>query len=160
MAGRLKHWHGAQDHDGSHIKGLIVNVIHHLWPGLLRTPEFLTEFVTPVVKVRKPIRSRSGQLIYLFPFVHYSSISPLLGDRDGRKDRPLLHADGLREVEEGQRQRAGLEDQILQGLGYLVATRGQGVLLRTTRPQDHSSMGWRRRWSPDRHVFPQGQEES
>jgi DNA topoisomerase-2 len=59
MAGRLKHWHGVQDHDGSHIKGLIVNVIHHLWPGLLRTPGFLTEFVTPVVKVRKPSRCRS-----------------------------------------------------------------------------------------------------
>jgi DNA topoisomerase-2 len=157
MAGRLTHWHGAQDHDGSHIKGLIINAIHHLWPGLLRTPGFLTEFVTPVVKVRQPIRCRSGQLISLFPFVNYASISPLLGDRDGQEDRLLLHADGLREVEEGQRQRARMEDQILQGLGYLVAARSQGVLLRTTAPQDHSSMGWRRRWSPDRHVFQQEQ---
>lgn len=25
-----------QDHDGSHIKGLIINFFHHYWPNLLR----------------------------------------------------------------------------------------------------------------------------
>lgn len=42
-----------QDHDGSHIKGLIINFIHHFWPELLRMPGFLTEFITPIVKVTK-----------------------------------------------------------------------------------------------------------
>ena len=40
-----------QDHDGSHIKGLIINLLHHIWPGLLQIDGFLTEFVTPIVKV-------------------------------------------------------------------------------------------------------------
>jgi DNA topoisomerase-2 len=39
-----------QDHDGSHIKGLIVNLVHHFWPQLLRLPGFLTHFITPIVK--------------------------------------------------------------------------------------------------------------
>ena len=39
-----------QDQDGSHIKGLLVNFIHHNWPGLLRH-QFLEEFITPIVKV-------------------------------------------------------------------------------------------------------------
>jgi DNA topoisomerase II len=39
-----------QDHDGSHIKGLI-NFIHHYWPNLLRHFGFLVEFVTPIIKV-------------------------------------------------------------------------------------------------------------
>eukprot|EP00672_Neobodo_designis_P021424 CAMPEP_0174847070 /NCGR_PEP_ID=MMETSP1114-20130205/12682_1 /TAXON_ID=312471 /ORGANISM="Neobodo designis, Strain CCAP 1951/1" /LENGTH=1431 /DNA_ID=CAMNT_0016081341 /DNA_START=175 /DNA_END=4470 /DNA_ORIENTATION=+ len=39
-----------QDHDGSHIKGLIVNLVHHFWPQLLRVPGFLTHFITPIVK--------------------------------------------------------------------------------------------------------------
>ena len=39
-----------QDQDGSHIKGLLINFIHHNWPSLLKLP-FLEEFITPIVKV-------------------------------------------------------------------------------------------------------------
>jgi len=43
-----------QDHDGSHIKGLLVNFIHHFWPELLSAcPGFLVQFITPIVKVTK-----------------------------------------------------------------------------------------------------------
>ncbi|EGC34576.1 hypothetical protein DICPUDRAFT_4475, partial [Dictyostelium purpureum] len=42
-----------QDNDGSHIKGLIINFIHHFWPQLLHMPGFLVEFITPIVKVSK-----------------------------------------------------------------------------------------------------------
>jgi len=42
-----------QDHDGSHIKGLIINFIHHFWPSLLKIDGFLKEFVTPIIKVFK-----------------------------------------------------------------------------------------------------------
>ena len=41
-----------QDQDGSHIKGLIINFIHHNWPELLRQP-FIEEFITPIVKASK-----------------------------------------------------------------------------------------------------------
>ncbi|XP_044583861.1 DNA topoisomerase 2 isoform X2 [Cotesia glomerata] len=41
-----------QDHDGSHIKGLLINFIHHNWPSLLRMG-FVEEFITPIVKVKK-----------------------------------------------------------------------------------------------------------
>lgn len=42
-----------QDYDGSHIKGLLINMLHHYWPQLLHCNHFLTEFVTPIVKVSK-----------------------------------------------------------------------------------------------------------
>ena len=65
-----------QDHDGSHIKGLIINFIHReclvlsktpipvlphyrtvssadFWPSLLTIPGFLQQFITPIVKVSK-----------------------------------------------------------------------------------------------------------
>ncbi len=42
-----------QDHDGSHIKGLIMNFFHHFYPTLLRVPGFLLEFITPIVKARR-----------------------------------------------------------------------------------------------------------
>ncbi|KFQ28076.1 DNA topoisomerase 2-alpha, partial [Merops nubicus] len=41
-----------QDQDGSHIKGLLINFIHHNWPSLLKH-NFLEEFITPIIKVSK-----------------------------------------------------------------------------------------------------------
>ncbi|XP_069011986.1 DNA topoisomerase 2-alpha [Embiotoca jacksoni] len=38
-----------QDQDGSHIKGLLINFIHHNWPSLLRH-NFVEEFITPIIK--------------------------------------------------------------------------------------------------------------
>ena len=46
-----------QDQDGSHIKGLVINFIHHNWPSLLKLP-FLEEFITPIVKVRIIIKGK------------------------------------------------------------------------------------------------------
>jgi DNA topoisomerase-2 len=42
-----------QDHDGSHIKGLIINYFDHFFPSLLKIPGFLKQFITPIVKVKK-----------------------------------------------------------------------------------------------------------
>jgi DNA topoisomerase-2 len=46
-----------QDHDGSHIKGLVINILHFYWPGLLNIPGFLQQFITPIVKAIKGNRS-------------------------------------------------------------------------------------------------------
>lgn len=48
-----------QDHDGSHIKGLIINFIHKFWPSLLDIPGFLQQFITPIVKVTKGLKSKT-----------------------------------------------------------------------------------------------------
>ncbi len=42
-----------QDHDGSHIKGLVINFLHAYWPSLFHIPGFLCEFITPIVKCTK-----------------------------------------------------------------------------------------------------------
>ena len=47
-----------QDHDGSHIKGLIINFVHHQWPNLLKHG-FVEEFITPIVKVSKGNQEKS-----------------------------------------------------------------------------------------------------
>jgi DNA topoisomerase-2 len=41
-----------QDHDGSHIKGLLMNLFHAEWPGLLKTG-FLCTLLTPILKAFK-----------------------------------------------------------------------------------------------------------
>lgn len=41
-----------QDHDGSHIKGLLMNLFHAEWPGLMQTG-FLCTLLTPILKAMK-----------------------------------------------------------------------------------------------------------
>ena len=40
------------DNDGSHIKGLILNMIHYFWPSLLKL-NFVVSMVTPIIKASK-----------------------------------------------------------------------------------------------------------
>jgi DNA topoisomerase-2 len=58
-----------QDYDGSHIKGLIINFVHHYWPNLLEIPGFLQQFITPIVKARE--KGRDGRTISFFAMPHY-----------------------------------------------------------------------------------------
>ena len=41
-----------QDHDGSHIKGLLMNLFHAEWPGLMKAG-FLCTLLTPILKAMK-----------------------------------------------------------------------------------------------------------
>lgn len=43
-----------QDHDGSHIRGLLFNVFQSLWPSLFKMKGFLTSMRTPIVKAIHP----------------------------------------------------------------------------------------------------------
>ena len=67
--GKLRYGHlmimTDQDHDGSHIKGLIINFIHKFWPSLLRLPGFLQVFVTPIIKASKG--SKKNEVFYTMP---------------------------------------------------------------------------------------------
>ena len=63
-----------QDVDGIHIKGLIINLIAHYWPDLLKQYGFVTEFITPIVKAKK---GTSVQPFYTIPeFNEWQSCMP------------------------------------------------------------------------------------
>lgn len=42
-----------QDFDASHIKGLLFNVFHTLWPSLIKNDGFIVSMLTPIVKAKK-----------------------------------------------------------------------------------------------------------
>ena len=42
-----------QDEDGTHIKGLVFNLFHSLWPSLYNMDGFLNSMLTPVIKAKK-----------------------------------------------------------------------------------------------------------
>ncbi len=65
-----------QDEDGSHIKGLLINFIHHFWPSLLKL-NFLEEFITPIVKVTKKSNKNMVKAFYSLPeFQEWKAATP------------------------------------------------------------------------------------
>ena len=46
------------DVDGSHIKGLIINMIHTFWPSLLKFKGFIQSIATPIIKAFKKTDSK------------------------------------------------------------------------------------------------------
>ncbi|KAI8647477.1 DNA topoisomerase [Parasitella parasitica] len=59
-----------QDHDGSHIKGLLINFIDSMFPSLLDIPGFLLEFITPIIRCK---HKRTKQEISFFTIPEYET---------------------------------------------------------------------------------------
>lgn len=55
-----------QDHDGSHIKGLLINFLQVQFPTLLQIPDFFREFITPIVKVWQGSNPKKPQKLKSF----------------------------------------------------------------------------------------------
>jgi DNA topoisomerase-2 len=51
-----------QDYDGSHIRGLLINLFHELWHELCAIPGFLTYMATPIVKATKARGGAKGDV--------------------------------------------------------------------------------------------------
>jgi DNA topoisomerase-2 len=56
-----------QDTDGSHIKGLVINMLQCFWPALLRQEGFLQQFITPLVKARAKTGSEEAHAFFSIP---------------------------------------------------------------------------------------------
>ncbi|KAM4622820.1 DNA topoisomerase 2-alpha [Discoglossus pictus] len=75
-----------QDQDGSHIKGLLINFIHHNWPSLLKH-RFLEEFITPIIKVSKNKQELS--------FYSIPEFEEWKNNTDGHKNWKIKYYKGL-----------------------------------------------------------------
>lgn len=56
-----------QDSDGFHIRGLLFNLLHTLWPSLLKSNNFTTALMTPIVKAFK-----SKEVIQFYNLADYT----------------------------------------------------------------------------------------
>ena len=57
-----------QDHDGSHIKGLLFNIFQSIWPSLYKKDGFITSMLTPIIKVRHQSTNEVKQFYSLTDF--------------------------------------------------------------------------------------------
>jgi DNA topoisomerase-2 len=72
-----------QDHDGSHIKGLLINFFEAQFPSLLKIPDFLNVFITPIVKVWKGDPKHPKQLKSFFTMPEYEAWKNQPGHQKG-----------------------------------------------------------------------------
>ena len=75
-----------QDHDGSHIKGLVMNVFHTIWPSLLDLG-YITSMITPIIKVSKGKKVKS--------FYTLTEYNDWLKDGNGNKGWHTKYYKGL-----------------------------------------------------------------
>lgn len=77
-----------QDHDGSHIRGLIINMFGTLWPSLTKIPGFITSLLTPIIKVTNKNMTRT-----FYSIVEYKQW--LQDQPDGAKGWQVKYYKGL-----------------------------------------------------------------
>lgn len=63
-----------QDHDGSHIKGLLFNLFQSLFPSLFHLPGFITSMLTPIIKAT----STSGETVSFYSITDFDKWKEVL----------------------------------------------------------------------------------
>ena len=93
-----------QDADGSHIKGLIINVFRCFWPGLLMSPTdnptappFLSFFMTPLIKAtpRNKQKGKKSEVISFFSMMEYNSWKERLLEKGETDQYEIKYYKGL-----------------------------------------------------------------
>nr|GEV89936.1 DNA topoisomerase 2 isoform X2 [Tanacetum cinerariifolium] len=79
-----------QDHDGSHIKGLLINFLHSFWPSLLKVPNFMLEFITPIVKATN---KKTKKVLSFYTMPEYEAWKENLGNK--AKEYKIKYYKGL-----------------------------------------------------------------
>ncbi len=68
-----------QDHDGSHIKGLIFNIFQSMWHELYEIPGFLTSMLTPIIKAT----NSKKEVIQFYNMSDYEKWSETINAKNG-----------------------------------------------------------------------------
>ena len=68
-----------QDHDGSHIKGLIFNIFQSMWHELYEIPGFLTSMLTPIIKAT----NNKKEVIEFYNMSDYEKWSETINSKNG-----------------------------------------------------------------------------
>lgn len=62
-----------QDLDGSHIKGLVINMFAYYWPSLLQIDGFIQTLATPIIKVKQKGNSKSSEVKSFYTLYDYQN---------------------------------------------------------------------------------------
>nr|GFB56274.1 DNA topoisomerase 2 [Tanacetum cinerariifolium] len=89
------------DHEGSRFKGLLINFLHLFWPSLLKVPNFMLDFIPPIVEAST--KENTIEKLAFYSMADYEAWKKDLGDK--ATDYEIKYRKGLasiktKEVEE------------------------------------------------------------
>lgn len=82
-----------QDLDGSHIKGLVINMFAYYWPSLLEIDGFIQTLATPIIKVKG--KGKNPQVKSFYTLYDYENWKKELGDDADKKWHKPKYFKGL-----------------------------------------------------------------
>ena len=80
-----------QDVDGSHIKGLIINMIHFMWPGLILRDDFIQCLRTPLIKTFKTSDKKQTNPKIFYTMSEYTKWVEQIGDEINKWEKPKYY---------------------------------------------------------------------
>ncbi|KAK7826207.1 dna topoisomerase 2 [Quercus suber] len=140
-----------QDHDGSHIKGLLINFIHSYWPSLLKVPSFLIEFITPIVKATH----KNGTQLSFYTMPEYESWKHnLTGNASGWSIK-YYKGLGTSTSKEGREYFANLEKHRKDFI-WEDEQDGEAIELAFSKKKIEERKSWLRQFEPGTHLDQTG----
>lgn len=103
-----------QDHDGSHIKGLLINFLQVSFPSLLKIPGFLLEFITPIVRTWRGHISKPIDMHTFYTMPEYEDFKEKHQHELGKWENKYFKGLGTSSTEDAQQYFADL-DRHLKG---------------------------------------------
>lgn len=141
-----------QDHDGSHIKGLIINFLESTFPGLLEIPGFLVEFITPIIKVSIYRGKRISEVIPFYTMPEYEEWRETVGKTCVWKKK-YYKGLGTSEPKEG-REYFSLLDKHLKHFHELQSEDKPMIELAFSKKKADERKDWLRQFRPGTHLDP------
>ncbi|CAH9108152.1 unnamed protein product [Cuscuta epithymum] len=136
-----------QDHDGSHIKGLLINFIHTFWPSLLKVPSFLVEFITPIVKATK----KGGEKMAFYSMPEYEAWKESLGDNGRGWSIKYYKGLGTSTSQEGKEYFRDL-DKHKKNFQWADPRDGEAIELAFSKKKIEARKNWLRQFEPGTHL--------
>nr|KMM63719.1 DNA topoisomerase 2 [Coccidioides posadasii RMSCC 3488] len=139
-----------QDHDGSHIKGLLINYLQVAFPSLLKIPGFLIEFITPIVKVWKgdPKNPTASKSFFTLP--EYEEWKKSHG-HDRRWDKKYYKGLGTSSTEDAEVYFRDL-DRHLKEFHAMQDTEAQLIDLAFSKKKADDRKEWLRQFKPGTYL--------
>ena len=80
-----------QDADGSHIKGLVINMIHFMWPSLILRDDFIQCLKTPLIKTFKKTDKKNAEPLIFYSQSEYKKWEDDIGSDINKWDKPKYY---------------------------------------------------------------------
>nr|GEY19174.1 DNA topoisomerase 2 [Tanacetum cinerariifolium] len=128
------------DHDGSHIKGLLINFLHSFWPSLLKVPNFMLEFITPIVKATN---KKTKKVLSFYTMSEYEAWKENLGNKATEYKIKYYKGLGTSESKEGAEYFADL-DQHMKDFVWADDKDGDAVELAFSKKKIEERKKWLR----------------